>query len=163
MAMNRNWLGTVTVALVLAVASTGHAQQPVDQEPLRIVRQIYAPYITNRLAAGTGQLDLIRPHATPELQRLIDRENACTRRSRGYCALDYDMIIDGQDWKVTGLQVTAIDARPGAMTARASFRNFNRATVVDFSFAMTAGAWKLTDLVIRDGNRRMSTILRTNR
>ncbi len=49
------------------------------------------------------------------------------------------------------------------MTARAVFRNFGKPRTVDFSFAMTAGVWKLTDLVIRDGNRRLTTILKTNR
>lgn len=139
-----------------------HAQQ-LDQEPLRIVRQIYAPYIANRTNVP-GALALLKPHAAPELRRLIDREDACVRRSGGgICALDYDVIVDGQDFEIRGLQVAAADARPGAMTARASFRNFGKPRVVDFSFALTAGEWRLTDIVIRDGNRRLSTILKANR
>jgi hypothetical protein len=139
------------------------AQPQPDQEPVQIVRGLYAPYVANRTAPGQGAIDLIRPHATPELQRLIDKEKACTRRNQGICAIDYDMLIDGQDWKLAGLQVTAQDARPGAMVVRASFRNMGKSTVVDFPFAITGGRWLMSDVIIRDGNRRLTAVLRTNK
>ncbi len=108
----------MALLLAFAAALPGRRQSAPDQEPLRIVREMYAPYAANRPTAP-GALALIRPHAAPELVRLIDRENACVRRSGGgYCALDYDVLVDGQDYEIRGLQVWAVDARPGAMTAR---------------------------------------------
>lgn len=139
------------------------AQPQPDQEPVRIVQALYAPYVANRNTPGKGALDFIHPHATPELQRLIDKEKACTRLTRGICAVDYDVLVDGQDYKITRLQVTAQDARPGAMNVRATFRNFTRTTVVEFPFAISAGRWVMSDVVIKDGNRRLTAILKTNK
>jgi hypothetical protein len=150
----------LAAALMLAAAPAAAQPQP-DQEPLRIVRAFYAPYLANRSDANA--LDLIRAHATPELQRLIDRENACVRRTQGICAVDYDVLVDGQDFKISALQVTAQNARPGAMSVRAAFRNFNRAKAVDFSFAITGGRWLLSDVTMTDGARRLTTLLKTNR
>lgn len=149
--------------LAMVVAAPAVAQPQPDQEPLRIVRGIYAPYVADRLPPGKGGLDLVRPHATAELQRLIDRENACRKRTGGLCALDHDMLVDAQDFQIRALQVTAEDARPGAMVVRATFRNMGQPTVVDFPFAIIEGRWQMSDLIIRKGNRRLTTILRTNR
>jgi hypothetical protein len=143
-------------------AAPAIAQPRPDQEPLQIVRALYEPYVASR-DTPKGALDLIRPHATADLRRLIEKEDACARRTRGICAIDYDVLVDGQDYKVTRLQVTAQDARPGAMTVRATFRNFDKATVVAFPFAVIGGRWQMTDVVIKDGNRRLTTILKTNR
>ncbi len=72
-------LRPLPMALLLAFAA---ALRPPpspapDQEPLRIVREMYAPYAANRPTAP-GALALIRPHAAPELVRLIDRRTpAC--------------------------------------------------------------------------------------
>ncbi len=169
------WLGSVkelamidsrrliVAAFALLAATPAQSQPQPDQEPLRIVRALYAPYVADRDTPGQGALDFIRPNATPELQRLIDREAACTRRTQGICAIDYDVLVDGQDYKITRLNVTAQDARPGAMTVRATFRNLGRPTVVDFPFVLTAGRWLISDVVIKDGNRRLTAILKTNR
>jgi hypothetical protein len=156
--------GMAAGALALAVSAGGVlAQAQPDQEPLRIVRAFYAPYVADRTPAGQSAIDLIRPHATAELQRLIDRENACTRRSRGYCALDYDVLVDGQDFKITRLQVAAQDARPGGMTVRASFLNLGRPTAVEFSFGLIGGRWQVRDVVLTNGGRRLTTVLQSNR
>jgi hypothetical protein len=152
-----------TGILAMFAIAPATAQPQPDQEPLQIVRALYAPYVANRDTPGKGALDFIRPNATPELQRLIDKEHACTRRTRGICAIEYDVIVDGQDYKITRLLVTAQDARPGAMTVRATFRNFDKATVVEFPFAITGGIWRMSDVVIKDGNRRLTAILKTNK
>jgi hypothetical protein len=153
----------VLACLAAGAAFPAAAQPQPDQEPVQIVRALYAPYVANRNTPGQGAIDLIRPHATPELQRLIDKENACTRRTHGICAIDYDVLIDGQDWKLAGLQVTAQDARPGAMVVRASFRNMGRPTVVEFPFTITGGRWLMSDVIIKDRNRRLTAILKTNK
>jgi Protein of unknown function (DUF3828) len=154
----------IILALIGANAENPAMAQPQpDQEPLRIVREFYAPYLAGRSAPGKDSLDLLRPYASPELARLIDREKACTKRTGGLCALDFDMLVDGQDWKLAGLQVTAQDARPGAMVVRAAFRNFNQPKAVEYSFSIMGGRWMLSDVVIRAGNQRLTTILKTNK
>jgi hypothetical protein len=162
--MNRRCLILGSIAFAAVEAVPAAAQPQPDQEPLQIVRGIYAPYVADKLPPGKGGLDLIRPHATAELQRLIDRENACKRRTGGLCALDHDIVVDGQDFQIRGLQVVAQDARPGAMRVRASFRNLGKATVVDYAFAITGGRWQMSDVILRKaGEQRLTTILRTNR
>lgn len=153
----------ILFAMTLLGGPAAVAQPQVDQEPLRIVREFYAPYLAGRSTPGKGALDIIRPHASPELSRLIDRETACTKRTGGLCALDFDILVDGQDWKLSGLQITAQDARPGAMVVRAAFRNFNQPKVVEYSFAILGGRWQVSDVIIRVGNQRLTTILKTNR
>jgi hypothetical protein len=151
--------------LVLAVATPPAAAQPQpDQEPLQIVRGIYAPYVADKLPPGKGGLDFIRPHATADLQRLIDREQTCRKRSGGLCALDNDIVVDGQDFQIRGLQVAAHEARPGAMLVRATFRNVGKATVIDYAFAITGGRWQMSDVIVRKAKEeRLTTILKTNR
>jgi hypothetical protein len=142
--MNRRAL----IAGLAAVAATpaALAQTAADPEPVRIVRQLYAPYIADRL--GKGALDLIKPHAAPELRRLIAREEACTKKSQGICNIDFDVLTESQDPQVKSIQTAVRDAADAAMTVRVTFRHTGatKVTVIDIPFVRAGERWLIADV-----------------
>ena len=127
-----------------AILSTTAAAQG-EPEPVRIARALYAPYIADQL--GKGALDLIKPHAAPELRRLILREEACSKKN-GICNIDVDVLTDSQDPQVRSIQTTVRDARGDAMTVRVSFRHTGARTetVIDIPVVRSGGRWLITDV-----------------
>jgi hypothetical protein len=137
------------LAIYLAVFSAipaAFAQTAAEPDPVRIVRQLYAPYIADQL--GKGALDLIKPHAAPELRRLIAREEACMRKSQGICNIDADVLTESQDPQVKSIQIAVRDATDAAMTVRVTFRHAGaaKATVIDIPFVRTGERWLIADV-----------------
>jgi hypothetical protein len=134
------------VAALAAMLAVSPAQAQSAPEPVRIVRQLYAPYIADQL--GKGALDLIKPHAAPELRWLIAREEACAKKRQGICNIDADVLTDSQDPQVKSIQTAVRDASGAAMTVRVTFRHVGSAkdTVVDIPFVKAGERWQITDV-----------------
>jgi Protein of unknown function (DUF3828) len=148
----------VTVG-VLMLAMPGASGQATP-EPVQIVRRLYAPYLKNDSSGGISALDAIKPHAAPALRRLIDRENACMRKQQGICNIDADVLIDGQDWQLSGFQVTTAGQSAERMTVHVAFRNSGRATAVEIPFEQSGGRWLISDVVSRPGGTRLTALLK---
>ena len=60
-----------------------------------------------------------------------------------------DVLVDGNDCKVTSLDLRVIDEGAADAVGRAEFENFGAARTIDLVMAKTGGDWKVTDIVYR--------------
>ncbi|MDZ5647060.1 hypothetical protein [Nitrospirillum sp. BR 11828] len=142
----------VLLALGLAVSLPGAPSAGAEAPPptpQAIVEALYRPYLADPHAEkdiATDSVASIRRHATPALARLLDADRACQARTHAICALDFDLIVDGQDWDLSGFGLeTATVGDTATVTAR--FIN-GTPRVLAYHFVMTGGRWRVDDLLI---------------
>jgi hypothetical protein len=134
-----------------------------DSAPLALIRSFYVPY----LAGDAGpepkpSTDVIYPHATNRLKHLIDLMNECETKSQGVCNLDFDVIINGEDWDLKGLpKLTAQPLAGGDVEVAARFSGFGAPLEVDYFFVNSGSGWQIDDVTGNgpDDSWRLSTIL----
>lgn len=81
----------------------------------------------------------------PDLADLLVKDAACQTRSQGICNLDFDLLFDSQDPRVTDLDVSTTS--PGKVAVVYKDPVDGKATRIDFDVARVAGIWKITDVV----------------
>jgi hypothetical protein len=81
----------------------------------------------------------------PALADLLVKDAACQMRSQGICNLDFDLLFDSQDPRVTDLEVSATS--PGHVAVVYKDPVDGKATRIDFDVARVAGNWKITDVI----------------
>lgn len=150
------------LALALTLVLSGQAV--VADELGEQVRALYRPYEKggDDTPAAT---DLIRPMASKRLRALLDRDTACSRKN-GVCNLDFDVIVNGQDFKITHVQVSSANPQGDKAAVLARFDNFDGKFETRYEFVRESGAWRLDDVEARApaANRwRLSTILSPKR
>lgn len=64
-------------------------------------------------------------------------------------ALDYDVLVDGNDCKVSDLDLTIVGGGNTTAIARASFKNFGEERVVDLQMVKSGEDWQVADIVYR--------------
>ena len=112
-----------------------------------LVRSWYRPYESN--TGGPSALRLLRPHASTRLAALIAREERCAAKSGGICNLDFDVIVNGQDWALKNLRVEPEKLEGDRASAMARFTNFDTAQEVVYRFIRESGRWRLDDVEAR--------------
>jgi Protein of unknown function (DUF3828) len=129
----------VVFALFAALAPAGAGE--LDEQ----VRRLYRTYETD--APGPSALQLVRPHASKRLAALIAREERCTNRHRGEpCNLDFDVIINGQDWTLKNLAVepATLDGDRASVVAR--FTNIDTPQEIVYRYTRESGRWRIDDI-----------------
>lgn len=63
--------------------------------------------------------------------------------------LDFDVLVDGNDCKVTSLDLRVIKEGPGEAVGRAEFENFGEERTVDLVMTKIGDEWKVADIVYR--------------
>ncbi|MBW8881457.1 MAG: DUF3828 domain-containing protein [Asticcacaulis sp.] len=125
-----------------ALASPAFAELP--DSPSQIVGKLYAPYLTHPHASSEfidkSAIERVRPFASAAFAAAIDKDQACMEREQGICNLDWDVIINGQDWEVSNFAIEGDGA-----TVRAHFVNFESLTVT-YHFIREGDVWKIDDI-----------------
>jgi hypothetical protein len=108
----------VILAVILATALVGAASaKSVDSDPMTLITAIYKTYETD--SAGL-------PHIySKRLQALVNKDNKETPEGM-VGRINWDVFIDGQDWKLTELKITRVSQTPTQAQVRATFKNFDR-------------------------------------
>ncbi len=118
--------------------------------PHDIVAWLYAPYLADPHATDavdTGSaIDRVHRFADAALRQGIDRDNSCMRRSQGICNLDFDVVINGQDWDLSDLRISDDAPAGDRQTVHARFSNDHIPMDVAFSFVRVAGQWRIHNL-----------------
>ena len=142
------------VALLLAVTAPVFAA--TQQSPKQIVAALYKPYIeaTNAEKSGhksaekinptPGALDLIFPNASKALQAAIRKDHECEQREQGICNIDFDIIINAQDWDITKVTLKE-DVKNQLPVVEADFLNGTQQKVSYF-FVRENDEWKIDDV-----------------
>lgn len=89
----------------------------------------------------------LEKYFAPTLADLLVKDAACQIRSQGICNLDFDLLFDSQDPRVTDLDVST--ALPGKVAVVYKDPVDGTTTRIDFDVARVAGIWKIADIVYR--------------
>ena len=135
--MNRR----IFVALAgFVLAACSQAQPGAD--PVATIQPLYAPYIEGRNPPTL----LDAAPWTPELRALLQRAQAMSRDS-GEPVIDFDPIIDGQDWDIDAVAVTLV-APPaeGRAEIAARFTNSGDDVAVIYDLVEADGGWRVDNV-----------------
>jgi hypothetical protein len=81
----------------------------------------------------------------PPLAALLLQDSACQMKSQGICNLDFDLLFDSQDPRITDLDVAIL--APGKVTVQFKDPVSDQTTKIQFNVARVAGQWKITDII----------------
>ena len=156
-------LGLAVLAyLLFPVANSGRAL--AVENPTAWVKGIYASYAANQ--TPTSPLSILKPEASPRLKRLIEGEEACLKRNKGLCRIDFDPIVNAQDFEITDIEIKSharirsTGANLGIVTA--TFKNAGRSNTIEYTFISQGERWLLDDVAARtpgEENWTLSKIL----
>ena len=136
--------GCFLAMTALMVASLAHAQ---ESAPVSLVTGVYSHFIGDATEMP-NDLSLLRAIASPGLQQIIDKENACMEQE-GLCNYDASIIVDGQDYDLKDLAIAETLSTPELVEVTASFNNFGEAHRVVYMFVSDGAGWVLEDVQIR--------------
>lgn len=152
-AINR-FLIIVSVALCLCCESTAHAA--ANESEAKVVANLYKDYAWQAIA---GQSDLfggglggqskasLEKYFASDLAKLLAEDSACQVRTREICNLDFDLLFDSQDPRVTDLEVEK--SAPGKVRVQFKDPVTDETTRIEFKLAMVSGKWRITDIIYR--------------
>jgi hypothetical protein len=89
----------------------------------------------------------LEKYFAPVLADLLLKDAACQVKYQGICNLDFDLLFNSQDPRVTDLDITL--ASPGKVSVVFKDPVDERQTQIDFAVAQVAGVWKITDIIYR--------------
>lgn len=122
------------IALVLLPASAGAAP---DNDPLALIKAIYATYETDNPG-----LDHVYSN---RLQALLDKDAKETPEGM-VGRIDWDVFVNGQDWKLSDVNIALVSKTGDRAQVRAIFKNFDNANDMLFDLVRENGAWRIEDV-----------------
>jgi hypothetical protein len=128
----------VILAFIFSLALAGAAcATAVDSDPVTLITAIYKTYETDK--AGI-------PHVySKRLQALIDKDAKETPDDE-VGSIDWDVFIDGQDWKLTDLNISREAQTDTQAKVRATFKNFDKPSDMLFALVLEDGRWRIDDI-----------------
>jgi hypothetical protein len=131
----------IVLGLLLALALGGGTAvaAPADSDPVSLIKAIYATYTSDNDNPGL-------PHIySKRLQALIDKDEKETPEGM-VGRIDWDVFIDGQDWKLTGLNIALVSKAADKAQVRATFKNFGEPSNMLFDLVREEGHWRIDDV-----------------
>lgn len=152
----RKFFQRVLVA-ALAIEFSAADAAPLAREPdptiwLRKIYDLYHHAETSKETEKQTNLELIEARASKSLAALFKRDHDCEVKERGVCALDWDFIIDGQDWRLSKIDVGALVVAGDKATVTVSFDNYGTTCRNIYYFVRENGAWKVDDIEMKRGS-----------
>ena len=128
----------IILAFFLGFVLAGAASaKSVDSDPVTLITAIYKTYETDQ--AGL-------PHVfSKRLQALVDKDAKETPEGE-VGRIDWDVFIDGQDWKLTELQIMRVSQTLSQAQVRATFKNFDKPSDMLFDLVLEDGHWRIDDI-----------------
>jgi len=134
-------------ALIMSFGTTNQAL--AQESPKQIVGQLYSSYLADPHAekpSNVGALDLILPYASKGLQTAIHKNEACEKREQGICNIDFDIIINTQDWNLSDFRlIEDTNSKNHSPIIRANFSNGGK-NQVSYFFVQEQGDWKIDEV-----------------
>lgn len=96
-----------------------------------------------------GSLDR---YFSPALAQLLVHDAACQVKSQGICNLDFDLLFDSQDPRVSDLNVE--DVATGTVMVTFKDPVNNEESKIVFHLSQVAGKWKISDIIYGKGRSR---------
>jgi hypothetical protein len=129
----------VILALLLSLGfGSGAARAAAaDSDPVSLIKAIYKTYEANNPGL---------PHIySKRLQALIDKDEK--EMPEGMVGrIDWDVFVDGQDWKLTELKIALVSKSADKAQVRATFKNFDQRSNMLFDLVREDGNWRVDDV-----------------
>ena len=141
----------------LAIGFSAANAAPLAREPdpaiwLRKIYDLYHHAETSKETEKQASTELVEARASKALAALFKRDRDCEVKERGICALDWDFIVDGQDWRLSKIDVGALVVAGDKATVMVSFDNSGTACRNIYYFVRENGAWKVDDIETKSGS-----------
>lgn len=136
-------LRAATVALTFAVSALS-ANAGGGSDPEVVLDEIYGQ--VDAMCGGDGQgspYDIYAIAAAffvPELAEPFEKAMEANE-------LGFDVLVDGQDCKVSDLAIEVVDTDEDSAVGRATFTNFGEDRVIDLHMTKDGDAWMVSDIV----------------
>lgn len=118
------------------------AEEKPDNGPADFVTALYKTYIDyGEGAPQPGAPDMY----SKRLQAMIDKDAAETPDGEAG-KLDFNPIVDGQDWQLTGLKIAEVSRAASEAKVRATFANFGEPRSIVFNLVREDGQWRIDDI-----------------
>jgi Protein of unknown function (DUF3828) len=127
----------LSLLLVLGLGLGAARAAAFDSDPVSLIKAIYKTY----------EEDKPQPKHiySKRLQALIDKDEKET--SEGEVGrIDWDVFVDGQDWKLTELAITLVSKSADTAQVRATFKNFDQSSNMLFDLVRENGRWRVDDV-----------------
>lgn len=127
-----------------ATAAPAAAANATGGNPVAVIEPLYQPY----LKEGQNPPDWrVAVPWTVETKALVEKEAAASAKTGDVGAIDGDVIIAAQDWKISNLKISLKSpAADGKAVVEAVFDNLDAHTLVDWDMVIEGGAWKVEDV-----------------
>lgn len=116
-------LAVAMLASGVTVSAQVNVREPDPSVWLRQVYDLYHRAETDKKAEAQASYRRIVERASKPLAALFKKNDDCEKKSKGICALDWDFVIDGQDFKLTNITVGPLVAKGNTGTVTVSFTN----------------------------------------
>ena len=113
-------------------------------DPAAFARELYSlPNLWGDLSADEISRER---YLTPRLAALVAANNEIDEVNR----IDYDPLTDSQEFEITDLEATTIEANDRNATVRVEFRNFGDAQTITLKLELVDGDWRLANILYDD-------------
>ncbi len=130
----------ILLALGLGIAAAPAGAAVPDSDPVSLIKAIYATYTADNDNPGL-------PHVySKRLQALVDKDEKETPEGE-VGRIDWDVFVDGKDWKLTELKIALVSKSDGTAQVRATFKNFGEPCNQLFDLVREEGHWRIDDVV----------------
>lgn len=146
----------LTFSAAVVLAGSGVALAAPASDETAVVARLYKDFAWQALASQTKLFgeDLAHQDKTtlekyfaPGLADLFVKDAACQVKYQGICNLDFDVLFDSQDPRVSDLEITAV--APGKVAVVFVDPASGEKTRIEFKVTQVAGAWKIIDVIYR--------------
>lgn len=122
--------------LLLCLGNVALAQTAGD--PVALVRGLYPGYERGK------PVTLEKQPFSPRMRKLLAADKAYAKGEVG--RLDFDPIINGQDWKIGDLSVTLVSQAGDKAVVEAKFSNLGDAEDLRYDLVHSGGRWLIDEI-----------------
>jgi hypothetical protein len=143
----------LTIIAALASPFCG-AQAARPELEAKVVARLYQDYAWQAIAtqpdlfgdglAGASKTKL-ENYFAPKLANLLVEDSACAIKNHEICKLDFDLLFDSQDPRVTDLTVERL--APGRVQVQFNDPVTDKKTLIEFRLALVSGKWRIIDIL----------------
>ena len=132
--------------LLLAGPFAAHAKDARD--PGALIQSIYKSYMGK---PGSPDVDSVNIYSR-RLKALLDADEKAAQGEVG--ALEFDVFVDGQDWKLTKLKIALLSNSGAQAKVRVTFNNFKTPEEIIFDLVEENDQWHIDEVSSMKKGRR---------